>query len=217
MITDYLMAKDKTLEIHSESEWGNPGAEGYHAFNSGGVECEVGEFLYGLVRMIKPNRVLETGTHQGISAAYIGQALKDNGSGLLTTIEYIPENVQIATMRIKVLELDEFIYVHFGDALKYIIGEKFDLILLDTEPHTRFKELIRFFPMLNEGGYVFIHDLHRHMSQIQQENLEFGWPFGALPDELKRLVTLGYLRPFHFGTPRGLTGFYKVGKEDYQW
>lgn len=216
MITRYLLEKDKTLKIHLESEWGNAGAENYSAFNSGGVECEVGEFLYGLVRMIKPKRILETGTHYGIGAAYMSQALKDNGFGKLTTIEYIPENYQIAVMRMNVLELEN-VDLLMMDAGKFTPAMKFDLIFLDTEPQTRFAELVRFYDNLNEGGYVFIHDLHRHMSQVQVSQLGFGWPFGPLPDEIKQLVHDDRLRPFHFNTPRGFTGFYKVSKEDYKW
>ena len=66
------------------------------------------------------------------------------------------------------------------------------------------------------GGFVFIHDLHRHMSQEPHEKF-FGWPFGELPKQVKDWVKDGELRPFHFPTPRGLTGFYKASEGDYNW
>jgi len=48
---------------------------------------EEGELLYAVVRSIKPSVCVETGTHKGLSASYIAQALKDNGFGFLNTCD----------------------------------------------------------------------------------------------------------------------------------
>jgi len=32
-----------------------------------------------------------------------------------------------------------------------------------------------------------------------------------------RKLVIEQFRPFHFKTPRGLTGFYKTAEEDYIW
>lgn len=206
------------LEIFDEGKWGGTTTE-YQAFNDAGVECEVGEFLYSFIRMIKPERVLETGTHWGISASYIGFALKHNEKGALYTWEFLPENHEIAKRRFKRLELNDYVVAGFGDVAKLNkVGDgHFDFMFLDTEPQTRFKELIDNFDSLAEGGYVFIHDLHRHMHQIPNADHGFAWPYGKIPKELSNLVKDGKLRPFHFGTPRGLTMFYKPTKDDYAW
>lgn len=47
-----------------------------------------GEFLYGLVRLIKPTHVLMhvSETTGRVRAAYVGQALKDNGRGGMSVI-----------------------------------------------------------------------------------------------------------------------------------
>ncbi len=58
-----------------------------HLRDSDAMTREEGEFLYGLVRAIKPKYAIETGTHRGLSACYIGQAMKDNGFGLLETCD----------------------------------------------------------------------------------------------------------------------------------
>ena len=60
-------------------------------FNSGGVEVEVAELLYSLVRSIKPNRIVETGTHLGISSLYMALAARENNKGKVITYEIIPE------------------------------------------------------------------------------------------------------------------------------
>jgi predicted O-methyltransferase YrrM len=189
----------------------------YSMFNDGGVECETGEFLYAFMRILKPKLVLETGTHKGIGAAYMGFGLKHNGFGELHTYEFLENHYQDTKQLLKGLGLDDSVRIHKMDVAALVPQEKFDFIFLDTEPQTRFAELIQFFPALNPGGYVFIHDLHRHMHQIPNEEHGFAWPYGKLPPEIIKLVKEDKLRPFHFPTPRGLTGFYKTREDDYKW
>jgi predicted O-methyltransferase YrrM len=224
-ITRAIVLGDPTLVVHDEHEWSGGIPEGkWSAFNNGGVENEVGDFLYGLVRLLKPQKILETGTHHGISASYMGMALKANGNGHLDTLEFQDVNADIASKRIGDLELGQYVNIHLIDAKNWNPdkdGAFYDLLFLDTEPQTRFSELVKFFPFLNAGGFIFIHDLHPHMHQIENTDDDpthgFGWPYGRIPQEMKNLVTGGRLRPFHFKTPRGLTGFYKVDTNDYQW
>jgi len=228
-ITDRLIALDPTLERHNEGFWNepyDPQKGGFSSFNDAGVECEVGEFLYSLIRLLKPNRVLETGTHIGVGAAYMGMALKDNNFGTLDTIEFLLELQEQAIKRIQKLELMNRVNIRFGDVknfepINFGLGNKdiYQLIFLDTEPQTRFREMVRFSGYLARGGFLFIHDLHRHMGQ-NSHNPDHPedphWPWGAIPEEMRKLV-IEQFRPFHFKTPRGLTGFYKTAEEDYIW
>lgn len=219
-ITDLLLSLDPTLQRHDEGFWNEPyvGKTNFSSFNDAGLECEVGEFLYGLLRVLKPIHVLETGTHVAVGASYMGMALKDNRKGLLETIEFLPEIYDRAVQRIKDLDLELFVSCHKTDARLFDPGDtKYQFVLLDTEPQTRFEELIRYFPSIDIGGYVFIHDLHRHMHQIPNDEHGFAWPFGIIPDQIKEWVKNGELRPMHFTTPRGLTGFYKPSPHDYHW
>lgn len=225
-ITKRLQELDSTLVLHNEGAWDkplDPTLPGYTSFNDAGVCTEDGEFLYAMVRILKPDRVLETGTHIGVGAAYMGMALKDNKKGSMTTIEFLPEIHKRACQRMQDLKLggtgapDEIVYCKLGDAKDLIPQSEYKLILLDTEPQTRFAELVKFFPYLEEGGFIFIHDLHQHMHQIDNAEHGFAWPFGKIPEEMAALVKTGQLRPFHFETPRGLTGFYKPHPNDYKW
>ena len=224
-VTDKLIQLDPTLKVHGEGEWDKDifKKPNYTSFNDAGLECETGELLYGFVKVLQPDRVLETGTHFGVGASYMGMALKDNFKGVLDTIEFLPEIYNVAKARVARLELEEYVKCHLGDVAQFdpmYSGDtrQYDMILLDTEPQTRFAELIKFYPYLKPGGYVFIHDLHRHLHQIPNSEHGFAWPYGPLPEEIKKWVRNGELRPFHFGTPRGLTGFYKVDtKNDYDW
>lgn len=216
-ITQTLLQKDGILEQHDEGEWGGTHSN-YTAFNDAGLECETGEFMYGLLRILKPQNVLETGTHFGVGASYMGMALQDNGFGHLDTIEFLPEIHAVAKKRIAWLELTERVTCHFGDVAKFEPMVNYDFILLDTEPQTRFAELLKFYPYLNPGGFLFIHDLHPHMNQVDNSEHGFAWPYGVIPADMAALVNAGKLRPMHFKTPRGLTGFYKVDSSvDYNW
>lgn len=183
----------------------------YSMFNTGGVEIEVGEFLYGLVRMIKPTRVLETGSHWGVSSSYIGQALEDNGSGQLETIEFDPANAEITTTLHRNLGLTRVTTIN-SKAEDYLPSGEYQFIFLDTEPSLRFAEFVRFFPYLSPGGIISIHDCHPHMNQGYEWN-----PFGEMPTAMKKLFKSHQLQSWHFVNHRGLylgqkdNGFYTTG------
>lgn len=219
-ITKRLMELDPTLVLHNEGDWQSPldpNKGGFTSFNDAGICTEDGEFLYAMVRILKPNRVLETGTHIGVGACYIGQALKDNKKGTLDTVEFLKPLYDQAWERIQKMGLVGVVESYLMDAKDFNPISTYKLILLDTEPQTRFAELIKFYPYLEEGGFVFIHDLHQHMHQIPNEEHGFAWPYGKLPSEIIELVLNDKLRPMHFETPRGLTGFYKPHSNDYDW
>lgn len=216
-ITNRLQRLDGQLKQHNEGEWSGADNSKYSAFNDAGLECETGEFMYSMARILKPDFALETGTHWGVGASYIGLALLDNGDGHLDTVEFIPEIHDIAKARITRLGLQNHVECHLGDVATFYPKQNYKLILLDTEPQTRFFELIKFYPCLEPGGFMFIHDLHRHMHQIPNEEHGFAWPYGKIPESMELLVKTGALRPFHFETPRGLTGFYKPHPDDYDW
>lgn len=212
MITKYFQDKLQESPLSEVSD--NTGK--YLMWNDGGVECEVGEFFYGLTRMVKPVNILETGTYKGASSLYFGQALKENGFGRLVTLEIDRLVQEEAMAKWNKVGVSEYIRSILMSALDYEPRNSFQIILLDTEPNIRFKEMVKFVPYLDAGGYMFIHDLHRHLSQEDNKELGFGWPYGPLPDEIKEYLKSGLLRPFHFSTPRGLSGFYKVHPNDYK-
>lgn len=213
-ITQRIIDLDPTLELHNEGEWSGTQSL-FSAFNDAGVECEVGEFLYSITRLLKPANVLETGTHHGVGAMYIGHALKDNDKGVVDTHEFNPVNLDTARRHIQAQGLTESVKVLNTDVTKLVPNTTYQLIFLDTEPQLRFDELERFYYYLDEGGFIFIHDLHRHMHQLPNTDHGFAWPYGKIPKAMNNLVRTGRLRPFHFATPRGLTGFYKESKNDH--
>ena len=187
--------------------------------DDGGVETEVGEFLYGLVRVLKPEFILETGTYTGVSSMYMAQALKDNGKGILTTLEISSIHRDRAEKLWTEVGVNLRVTCLLTESLEYSPLEQYDLIFSDSEPQIRFEEVIKFFPFLKQGGYIGIHDLPRSLCQgnFNPDHPEMkSYPYGDLPDQIKEWLKTDQLRMVHFPTPRGLTFLYKPTEEDYR-
>lgn len=211
MITEFIKSKT-SLPIFNE-----PTNNNYSMFNTGGIECEIGEFLYGLVKMLKPKKILETGTHFGISSTYMGLALKDNNFGKIITID--PIYYKEAKELHKKMELNDFILQIELHAEKYETEEIFDFIFLDSEPILRFSEFDKFYKNLKPGGIIMIHDLHPNFSYNikQNKNLPYPhWPYGDFRIKLGRFIKEQKVQILSFNTPRGLTVFQK-NKDDMNY
>lgn len=214
-LTDYLIGRSGGL-IKTYPEVLDEG-KGYWMFDDGGVEVEVGEFLHGLVKVLKPKRVLTTGVYTGISDMYIAQGLVENGYGASTALEFDSYHLNRAKDLWKRVGVDGVVTGVLGPSLDFQPEGQYELMFLDTEPNLRFKELVKFYDFLAPGGFVFIHDLHRHMSQEPNSEHGFGHPFGELPTKIKSWVKDRELNPIHFPTPRGFMGFYKRDPRDFNW
>lgn len=203
--TQYIIEKSG-LQPYKEGD--------YLAFNSGGVECEVGEFLYGLTKMVKPTRILETGTHKGISASYFGLALKDNQKGIIDTVEFDQQHFYEAESLWSKLELKEYVYLFRSKVEEFTSGHTYDIVFLDTEPDIRFREFQRFFPQVTPGGFIIIHDLHPHLGLSNQTiNGMEHWPFGDFRKYFGNHILDHEIQTFHIRTGRGITLFQKSGPD----
>lgn len=216
-ITDYIIEKSNGL-LRQVPEYRDEN-QGYTAFNDGSVECEVGEFLYAMVRVTKSRTVLETGTYKGVSSSYIAQGLKDNKTGLLDTMDIEIQHINTSKQLWGVLDLLPWTKEHHLSSADFIPQYNYNMFFLDSEPNLRFGELVKFYPFLEPGGYAFIHDCPRSMTQgnVNSDHPEIpSWPFGPLPAEIKDWLKSGELVKFHISSPRGLVGFYKRHPDDYQ-
>ena len=137
----------------------HPGAEPVY----GSVELEVGRFWYALVTMLRPTRMLETGTHFGYSTCCIAAALRDLSAidgkrRELVTIDpaemaHLWEGTDLAP------------FIHWipktsFEVAKDFAGQTFDLLVLDSDHHydTIMFELQAFEPTLKVGGALLLHD-----------------------------------------------------------
>lgn len=175
-----------------------------HVGDPTGISVEEIDFLYGLVRIVRPFRILETGTNYGGSASAIGLALKDNGYGKLYTIEHDSTVAQLAIDKLGKMGLSEQVEVICAKVEGVHVKEKLDFLWLDSELAIRYGELLRFYPQMNPGAIACIHDLW---------NLDFS-EFGGVPDALRELIANGDLRALTFATNHGVTVFQRRRETD---
>jgi predicted O-methyltransferase YrrM len=133
-----------------------------------GVTLEAGTVLYDLIRATRPERTLEIGLAYGVSALFICQAHRDNGTGRHTAIDPFEQDVwqSIGVLNIEragLSDLFRFLPAPSFEVLPqlYAGGERFDFALIDGS-HLFDDALIDFFyidKLLTVGGHVVFDDL----------------------------------------------------------
>lgn len=128
-----------------------------HLRDSDAMTREEGEFLYGLVRAVKPKYCVETGTHKGLSSCYIGQALKDNGFGTLDTCDPVDlyQGAAIASAGLR-----EQVRYHMRRGVDMPLEGKIDFLFIDGFHGKQdvTDEFAHFRPHLSENAVVAFHD-----------------------------------------------------------
>lgn len=139
------------------------------------VEYEIGLLLGSLVRCLKPETVIETGTHRGFATAMMAQGLKDNGSGILHTIDVTDYGV---VQDLAQFGLDRWFRFYKGDSAD-MLGtlsktiQKVDFLFLDADHKAAsvLRELEAAMPMIKSGTYIAFHDtiIDQEENQAVQE------------------------------------------------
>ena len=167
-----------------------PHPERWSMYDSMTAEVEVLEFLRCLVRTIKPQLVIETGTFMGISTLWIAEGLKANGFGKIVTCEYDPKVFKKAKERFAGSGLTEWIEARNESSLEINVNGTIDLLFSDSDPPLREQEVRRFLPQMNPNGVILMHDASSHLKTVRE---------AALKMEQEGLISV-VLMP----TPRGL-------------
>jgi len=216
-ITDYVLSK--TNRIKPEPEVTN---NDYQMMNTGGTEVEVAEFLYSLVRLNKPETVVETGTHLGISSLYMALGLEKNGKGTLTTYEVIESLRQQSVALWNDVGVSHRINSRLQPSLSAYESEPIDLLFLDSEPQFRFDEFLHFWPRVTSGGFILIHDLHYTLgkSGLTHDDPVGGpgmkdWPYGPWREKLGVFVQEHDVQILFPPSPRGFTVMQKT-RSDFE-
>lgn len=97
------------------------------------ISARGGDLLYALVRAARPQTVVEFGTSYGISTLYLAAAVRDNGTGHVTTTELSATKVRAARATIEEAGFSDLVTVLEGDALTTLgaVGGPIGLALLD--------------------------------------------------------------------------------------
>lgn len=193
MQTGQVLSWGDSAVVYPESTFTKPNAlcrrvHLWSAPDSMSSECEVTEFLYALVRLLKPTVVLETGCFLGVTSVAIGNALKSNRHGRLVTcdadgemVAHVRQLARSSRLPIQVL--------HAGSETVIRQIRTVDLAFIDSG-YDRAAEVTALVPRMARFGVIALHDTAPHQWDISNEYFE----------------SLG-LQCLYMNTPRGLTLF----------
>jgi predicted O-methyltransferase YrrM len=143
----------------------------------GGVNPGDRRALYYLIMALKPQNILEVGTHIGASTLYIACALKRLGKGgKVTSVDIVDVNDPIKGPWKEVglsrspqglaeqLQCVDRITFHVGSSLEFMRATKqrYDLIFLDGDHRadTVYQEVSAALPLLSTNGVLLLHDYY---------------------------------------------------------
>ena len=128
---------------------------------------EEAEFLYALVRALKPRNVLELGTGLGLSGFFIASALKANGDeGTLMSLE--PDD-ELAKQAVDLLTgLPVTVAKPFG-----VRSDWPALVYIDSRESNRLQDMRTW---LTNGctGLILVHDAERQYAELVQGIFGYG-------------------------------------------
>ena len=114
-----------------------------------------GRLLKMLVRMAKPERILELGTFSGYSAQCLAEGLL-SGDAQVHTIEIEDELEDFLRQHFADSPVGHRIHLHIGDASQILpqLNLMFDLVFIDANKrhYPQYYELV--LPWLNPGGFI---------------------------------------------------------------
>ena len=122
-------------------------------------EIEVLHFLRCLVVLLKPDVILETGTHLGYGTAALAQGCKDNQAGHVWTVEHYAPFLQRAFPLLQENGLMDWVDFISGDAREVTFDHQIDLLFIDGGTE-RNLELSHFAPLLSPRGVILMHDAY---------------------------------------------------------
>lgn len=148
-------------------------------------EHAVSDFMVGLVHLLKPDVVVETGAYLGDTSRAIGIALAEEGVGHLYALEIVSERAGVAAQATAGLPVT----VIRASSLDWEPPAPIDLLFLDTEFAIRSLEVRRFRAWASPRCVLVMHDTENGQLRGVLDQL-------AREGETTRWVTLP--------TPRGL-------------
>lgn len=137
-----------------------PRAYLYSAYDGMATEVEVLEFLYGLVRLLKPEFILETGSYLGHGTYHLAQAAKDNGVGKVFSAETVRAYGYHAMTLLLNNGLGDYAIVKTVTG-KELIEQHYlgiDFAFLDSALTVRVEEAELVLPKLRPNGVILVHD-----------------------------------------------------------
>lgn len=158
------------MSLNSITDGANVPEGEYRAWDNMGIEAEVAEFLYALVRVLKPQVVVESGTGRGYASMALSVALRANGKGVLHTFEPIRSYQDEARGRLNGLPVE----FHDGLSCEGWNGPA-DLVFVDSWGGVRARDLNYWVPT---DTPLVVHDAHEHRALLTDDGFVIDTPRG---------------------------------------
>lgn len=162
----------------------------------GGVNPGDRRALFYLVHALKPQNLLEVGTHIGASTVFLAEALKNvSVQARMTTVDIIDVNNDQGPWRQQGLAMAPKQYLEKLDAAERVTfkvspssaflantKEKFDFIFLDGDHSSRtvYEEISLTLKALNKDGVILLHDYYPAAQPLFNDGNIIAGPFMAL-------------------------------------
>tara|TARA_B110000908_G_C10202957_1_gene426237 strand:- start:644 stop:1336 length:693 start_codon:yes stop_codon:yes gene_type:complete len=126
------------------------------------IDPSQGRFLFNQIMVKKPKVVFEFGLSHGISACYIGAALKRLGHGTLYSTELESKKIIAAKNNIQRLELSKQIKILEGDVLKSVenFKHRIDFVHMDGFPNLNLSVIQKLEPFLSDNALIITDDVN---------------------------------------------------------
>ncbi|HVX59975.1 MAG TPA: class I SAM-dependent methyltransferase [Pirellulales bacterium] len=175
------------VTIHKESEIhphiASERADLFDAFNGGTTELEVLNWLHSTIMALKPDAVLETGAADGVGTIALASACRNNGFGMVHSIELDEGRCQELERKLREAKLIEFVRIHHADSLSFLQRNKelvFDIGFYDSMCEIRAEE---FRACLDHGTIRKLAVFH-DTAPTRPEALD-GWPPRAVHERYR--------------------------------
>lgn len=131
------------------------------------TEVETLQFLYSLVRLLKPSVIVETGSYKGYGTYWLARACKEMKHGFVFTCEI---NQELCHHTFALLQHEGVIdrvsiSADPGDAMIRRLSGPIDFAFLDSNLDTRIGEMRELYHKLTPGGVVAVHDTSTYHDQ----------------------------------------------------
>lgn len=114
------------------------------------IEDEMGDLLYGLIRMLKPEIIVETGCYFGHATFWLVSACEANEYGHVITCDTDADKIHAVSTLIR----SDHLTVKHTSSLDLPELPKADFVFSDSNYATREKEIA----LAKEGAVIVVHD-----------------------------------------------------------
>jgi prolipoprotein diacylglyceryl transferase len=203
VVPRFLKGKEEHRILEHTALWGEatqpeytpatpecPHPERWRMHDTMSAEVEVLDFLKDLVKTVKPQLVVETGTFTALSTIKLAEGLRENGSGKLITIEYDAKVFAKAKERVQASGVAGWIEMRNASSLETVAPGEIDLLFCDSDLAIREQEVRHFLPQMSANGLILMHDASSHYKVVREQ--------------AERLAAEGLLAVVFLPTPRGL-------------